>query len=61
MKHWEDLQNEIQNLKNEHKNETIRETIQILYDNGMFSLYENADEVLKDYLTFNNRRRGGTS
>ena len=49
--------NKIRLLKDDAVKEAIRETIQIIYDSGMFGLYENADEVLKDYLTFNNRRR----
>ena len=48
------LDNKIKELKDE----TIKETIQILYDSGMFGLYENADELLEKYLTFNSRRRG---
>ena len=49
----ESLDNKIKELKDE----TIKETIQILYDSGMFGLYENTDELLEKYLTFNNRRR----
>ena len=49
-----DLSNTIINLDDK----IVKQTIQVLYDSGMFSLYENADEVLKDYLTFNSRRRG---
>ena len=52
----ESLDNKIKELKDE----TIKETIQILYDSGMFGLYENTDELLEKYLTFNSRRRGGT-
>ena len=38
----------------------VKTTIQILYDKGLFRIYNNADEVLKDYLVIdevNERRR----
>ena len=47
----------IRDAVKEAATQAIRETIQVLYDNGMFSLYSNADELRKDYLTFNERRR----
>ena len=53
-----DVTQSLDKKNRELKDETIKETIQILYDSGMFGLYENVDEVFKDYLTFNSRRRG---
>ena len=32
----------------------MKTTIQKLYDKGLFSRYDNADEVLKDYLLIEN-------
>ena len=29
---------------------TVKTSIQILYDKGLFDIYDKADEVLKDYL-----------
>ena len=34
----------------------MKTTIQILYDKGLFDNFQNADEVLKDFL-FTTRRR----
>ena len=51
------LNQSITNIKNEIRGEIIKETIKALYDNGLFSLYSNADELLKDYLEFHDRRR----
>ena len=28
----------------------MKTTIQVLYDNGLFDIYEDADEVIKQYL-----------
>ena len=30
--------------------------MQILYDKGFFDIYDNADEVLKDFLSLERRR-----
>jgi len=35
---------------------TRKTTIQILYDNGFFDNYDNANEVMKDYLLVERRR-----
>ena len=35
----------------------VKTTIQILYDKGLFDIYDNADKVLEDFL-FTTRRRG---
>ena len=34
----------------------VKPTIQILYDKGLFDSYDNADEVLKDFLFVERRR-----
>ena len=39
---------------------TVKTTIQILYDKGLFDNYANADKVLEDFL-FTSRRRGDLS
>ena len=39
---------------------TVKTTIQILYDKGLFDNYANADKVLEDFL-FTTRRRGDLS
>ena len=36
---------------------TVRTTIQIVYDKGLFDNYDNADEVLKTHLLFGNTDR----
>ena len=56
-----DKVDKIEQSINQVVGDSVKQTIQVLYDSGMFGLYENSDEVLKDYLTFNSRRRGGTS
>ena len=38
----------------------VKTTIQILYDRGLFDNFQNAEEVLKDFL-FTTRRRGDLS
>ena len=38
----------------------VKTTIQILYDEGLFDKYANADKVLEDFL-FTTRRRGDLS
>ena len=38
----------------------VKTTIQILYDKGLFDKFQNADEVLEDFL-FTTRRRGDLS
>ena len=46
--------------KENHINErAVRTTIQTLYDKGLFDNYENADQVMKEYLLVevNDRRR----
>ena len=35
----------------------VKTTIQILYDKGLFDIFQNADKVLEDFL-FTTRRRG---
>ena len=37
---------------------SVNATRQVLYDLGLFYSFVNQDEVLKDYITFNERRRG---
>ena len=39
---------------------TVKTTIQILYDKGLFDNFQNADKVLEDFL-FTTRRRGDLS
>ena len=39
---------------------TVKTTIQILYDKGLFDKFQNADKVLEDFL-FTTRRRGDLS
>ena len=39
---------------------TVKTTIQILYDKGLFDNYQNNDKVLEDFL-FTTRRRGALS
>ena len=34
----------------------VERTIQILYDKGLFDIYDNADEVSKDFLFVGRRR-----
>ena len=34
----------------------MKTTIQILYDNGLFDNYDNADDFLKDFLFVERRR-----
>ena len=53
-----DLSNTIINLDNKVVGDSVKQTIQVLYDHGMFNDVVNVDEVFKDYLTFNSRRRG---
>ena len=54
--------NEFKNQYNKHSVEEIlvqravKTTIQILYDEGLFDNYANADKVLEDFL-FTTRRR----
>ena len=35
----------------------VKTTIQVLYDKGLFDIFQNSEEVLKDFL-FVTRRRG---
>ena len=54
------LQYNKQNVKDILIQRTVRTTIQILYDKGLFDSYANADKVLADFL-FTTRRRGDLS
>ena len=50
------------NLRNDKKSEevlfgkTVKTKMQILYDKGLFDNYDNADEVLQDYVLIARRR-----
>ena len=50
------LQNNKQNAEDILIQRAVKTTIQILYDKGLFDNFQNADEVLKDFL-FTTRRR----
>ena len=55
--------NEIKVLSNKQSQEevlieqAVKTTTQIVYDKELFDIYDNADEVLKDYLLFENNER----
>ena len=34
------------------KNQAVKDTIQLLYNKGLFDLFENKDKIFHDYLTF---------
>ena len=60
------LENDFNEFKLQYNKQTVEEilvqravktTIQILYDKGLFDNFQNAEEVLKDFL-FVTRRRG---
>ena len=51
------LQYNKQNVEYVSYQRTVKTTIQILYDKGLFDNYGNADKVLEDFL-FTTRRRG---
>ena len=50
------LQNNKQPVEEILVQRTVKTTIQILYDKGLFDNFQNAEEVLKDFL-FTTRRR----
>ena len=50
------LQYNKQNVENILIQRAVKTTIQILYDRGLFDNFQNAEEVLKDFL-FTTRRR----
>ena len=54
------LQYNKQNVEDILIQRTVKTTIQILYDKGLFDNYANADKVLEDFL-FTTRRRGDLS
>jgi len=63
--HLSFLEKDYKEFKSEHIKQSIEDiliqrsvktTIQILYDKGLFDNFQNADEVLKDFL-FTTRRR----
>ena len=54
------LQYDKQNVEDFLIQRTVKTTIQILYDKGLFDNYANADKVLEDFL-FTSRRRGDLS
>ena len=51
------LQYNKQNVEDILIQRAVKTTIQILYDRGLFDNFQNAEEVLKDFL-FTTRRRG---
>ena len=51
------LQYDKQNVEDILIQRAVKTTIQILYDRGLFDNFQNAEEVLKDFL-FVTRRRG---
>ena len=54
------LQHNKQNVEDILIRRAVKTTIQILYDKGLFDKFQNADEVLEDFL-FTTRRRGDLS
>ena len=54
------LQYNKQNIEEILIQRAVKTTIQILYDKGLFDNFQNAEEVLKDFL-FTTRRRGDLS
>ena len=50
------LQYNKQNVENILIQRAVKTTIQVLYDRGLFDNFQNAEEVLKDFL-FTTRRR----
>ena len=50
------LQYNKQNVESVLIQRAVKTTIQILYDKGLFDIYQNADKVLEDFL-FTTRRR----
>ena len=50
------LQNNKQNLEDILIQRAVKTTIQILYDRGLFDNFQNAEEVLKDFLFVKGRR-----
>ena len=54
------LQYNKQNVEEILIQRVVKTTIQILYDKGLFDKFQNADEVLEDFL-FTTRRRGDLS
>ena len=54
------LQYNKQNVENILIQRSVKTTIQILYDKGLFDKFQNADKVLEDFL-FTTRRRGDLS
>ena len=54
------LQYNKQNVEDILIQRAVKTTIQILYDKGLFDVYDNADKVLEDFL-FSTRRRGDLS
>ena len=54
------LQYNKQNVEGILIQRSVKTTIQILYDKGLFDNYANADKVLEDFL-FTSRRRGNLS
>ena len=37
------------------KNQAVKDTIQLLYNTGLFDSFENKDQIIHDYLTFTNQ------
>ena len=37
------------------KNQAVKDTIQLLYNEGLFDSFENKDQIFHDYLTFTNQ------
>ena len=37
------------------KNQAVKDTIQLLYNKGLFDSFENKDQIFHDYLTFTNQ------
>ena len=54
------LQYNKQNVEEILIQRSVKTTIQILYDKGLFDKFQNADKVLEDFL-FTTRRRGDLS
>ena len=54
------LQYNKQNVEDILIQRSVKTTIQLLYDKGLFDNYDNADKVLEDFL-FTTRRRGDLS
>ena len=54
------LQYNKQNIEEILIQRAVKTTIQILYDKGLFDIFQNADKVLEDFL-FTTRRRGDLS